>query len=153
MPIQDPFYHPLFLGRRATLDTPPYDPFPPTGRKPWKAEPRLRRDLDFHVRHYRVELDVDLERKELRGKAALAVEAVREDLREVKLDAAEMSFASVRSGGKRLKHEAEGETLRVTLPRPLRAGQRAKIEIAYSARPRKGFFFVGPIEAEWRSWF
>jgi len=51
MPLSDPFFHPLFLGRRAGPDTPPFDPFPPAGRKPWAAKPRPRRDLEFHVRH------------------------------------------------------------------------------------------------------
>src|SRR4029077_19911760 len=54
----------------------------------------------------------------------------------------------VRSGGGRLRHAAEGEKLRVVLPRPLRTGARATVEIAYATRPRKGFFFVGPTEAE-----
>jgi len=148
MPLRDPLYHPLFLGRRAAPETPPFEPFPPSGRKPWKGDPRPRRDLEFHVRHYRVVLEVDLEKKELRGRVALTVEAIREGLREVVLDAAELDVASVRAGGRRLRHAAEGEKLRVTLPRPLRTGTRATIEIAYATRPRKGFFFVGPTEAE-----
>ena len=51
MTLRDPLYHPLFLGRRAAPETPPFDAFPPSGRKPWKGEPRPRRDLEFHVRH------------------------------------------------------------------------------------------------------
>jgi hypothetical protein len=31
---------------------------------------------------------------------------------------------------------------------PLRAGDRTVVEITYATRPRKGFFFVGPTEAE-----
>jgi aminopeptidase N len=148
MTLRDPLFHPLFLGRRAAPETPPFEPFPPSGRKPWKGEPRPRRDLEFHVRHYRVTLDVDLELKELRGRAALTVEAIHDGLREVALDAAELEIASVRAQGRRARHVAEGEKLRVTLPRPLRTGARVTIEIAYSTRPRKGFFFVGPTEAE-----
>ncbi len=148
MSVRDPLYHPLFLGRRAAPETPPFDPFPPTGRKPRKAVPRPRRDLEFHVRHYKVELEVDFPRKELRGRATLTVEAIRDGLSELVIDAAEMTFASVRSGGRRVPYETEGESLRVSLPRPLRAGQRVAIEIAYVTRPRKGFFFVGSTEAE-----
>ena len=148
MPVHDPFYHPAFLGRRAALETPPFDPFPPTGRKPWNEAPSPRRDLEFHVRHYRVELDVDFERKELRGKASLTIESLRDALREVALDASEMRIASVRSGRRSLAYATEGEKLRVMLPEPLRAGGRAVIEIAYATRPRRGFFFVGPTEAE-----
>jgi len=148
MTLRDPLYHPLFLGRRAAPETPPFEPFPPSGRKPWRGEPRPRRDLEFHVRHYKVALEVDLEKRALRGRATLTVEAIRDGIREVVLDAAELNVASVRVLGRRAPHEMEAETLRVTLPRPLRAGARVTIEIVYATRPRKGFFFVGPTEAE-----
>jgi len=46
MALHDPLFHPLFLGRRAAPETPPFDPFPPSGRKPWKGEPKARRDLE-----------------------------------------------------------------------------------------------------------
>src|SRR6266849_597174 len=45
-------------------------------------------------------------------------------------------------------HASDGEHLRISLPRPLRAGGRATFEIAYATSPRKGFFFVGASEAE-----
>ena len=70
MTLHDPLYHPLFLGRRAAPETPPFEPFPPSGRKPWRGEPRERRDLEFHVNHYKVTLEVDLENRELQGRAA-----------------------------------------------------------------------------------
>jgi aminopeptidase N len=148
MTLRDPLYHPLFLGRRAAPETPPFESFPPSGRKAWRGEPRPRRDLEFHVRHYKVALDVSLEKRELKGRAALTVEAIRDGIREVALDAAELDIASVRVAGRRAPHETEGEKLRVTLPRSLRTGARVTIEIVYATRPRKGFFFVGPTEAE-----
>ncbi|MGH7680966.1 MAG: M1 family aminopeptidase [Candidatus Eiseniibacteriota bacterium] len=148
MPVHDPFFHPVFLGRRAALDTPPYDPFPPSGRRPWKAPDAPRRDLEFHVRHYRLRLNVDFERKELRGRAALTIESLRDGLRNAILDAAEMRIQSVRSGRRHLAYAQEGETLRITLPKPLRTGERATVEIEYATHPRKGFYFVGATEAE-----
>ena len=148
MPVRDPFFHPMFLGRRAILDTPLFDAFPPSGRKPWRASPAPRRDLEFHIRHYRVELNVDFARRELTGRVTLTIESLRDGLREVTLDAAEMRFESVRSGTRSLAYSVEGEKLRVTLPRPLRAGDRAAFTVAYATIPRKGFFFVGPNEAE-----
>jgi aminopeptidase N len=148
MAIHDPFHHPIFLGRRQALDTPPFDPFPPTGRKPWSATHSPRPDLEFHVRHYRIQLDVDLDRKELRGRVGVTLEAIRDGLRHVVLDAAELRIQSVRSGRRKLQHAQEGGRLRITLPGPLRVGKRAAFEIEYATNPRKGFFFVGPTEAE-----
>jgi len=148
MALHDPLFHPLFLGRRAAPETPPFEPFPPSGRKPWKGEPKPRRDLEFHVNHYKVTVDVDLEKRELQGRAVLTIEAIRDGLREVALDAAELSVSRVAVKGKRVRHESAGEKLIVTLPKPLGTGKRTTIDITYSTRPRKGFFFVGPTEAE-----
>jgi len=148
MPIRDPLFHPAFLGRRAAMDTPPFEPFPPTGRSPWSGPDHSRPDLELHVRHYRVALEIDLERKELRGKVAVTIESLRDGLREAALDAAELRVSSVRSGRRAVPYVLEGERLRITLPKALRVGERATFEIAYATNPRKGFNFVGPTEAE-----
>ncbi len=89
-----------------------------------------------------------MERKQLTGRATLTIEALRDGLRHVVLDAAEMRIDAVRSGRRRLPHAQEGESLRLALPRPLRVGARATFEVDYATSPRKGFFFVGPTEAE-----
>ena len=148
MPAQDPMFHPVFLGRRAAMESPPFDPFPPVGRTPWSGPDSSRRDFEFHVRHYKVSLDVDFGKKEIRGRVAVTVEAVRDGLREIALDAAELRIASVRVGARRAAYALEGERLRVTLPKSLPRGRRVTIEVAYSASPRKGFYFTGPNEAE-----
>ena len=148
MPIRDPLYHPMFVDRRAALEVALFDSFPPTGRKPWSEPDASRRDLEFHVRHYKVALGVDFDRKMLNGRAALTIESLRESLHEAVLDAAELRIAAVRAGRRRLSHSVEGHKLRVTLPRPLGVGERATIEVDYSTRPRKGFTFTGPTEIE-----
>ena len=148
MPIRDPLFHPMFLGRRAALEAPLFEPFPPGGRTPWKRPSVARRDLEFLVRHYRIELAVDFANRELRGGAALTVEALRDGLATIALDAAELEIGSVRAGTRRLRHAAEGERLLVHLPRPLDRGRRVVLYIRYATRPRKGFYFTGPTDAE-----
>jgi len=148
MPIRDPFYHPMFVDRRAALEVALFDAFPPTGRKPWSAPDASRRDLEFHVRHYKVALDIRFEEKMLAGRAALTIESLRDGLREAVLDAAELRIAVVRAGRRRLRHAVEGHKLRVALPRVLGAGECVTLEVDYSTRPRKGFYFTGPTEAE-----
>ena len=74
MPIRDPLYHPMFVDRRAALEVALFEPFPPTGRKPWAEPDNSRRDLEFHVRHYKIALGVDFERKMLEGRATLTIE-------------------------------------------------------------------------------
>ncbi len=148
MPIHDPLYHPAFLGRRAAMDTPPFEPYPPSGRSPWSGPDHPRRDLDLHVRHYRLTLDVDLEKRELRGRVAVTVESLRAGLREAVRDAAVLRVASVRACRRSLPYVLEGHSIRVTLPTALGVGEKATFEIAYATNPRKGFYFVGPTEAE-----
>ncbi len=148
MPIRDPLYHPMFVDRRAALEVALFEPFPPTGRKPWSEPDNSRRDLEFHVRHYKIALGVDFERKMLEGRATLTIESLRDSLHEVVLDAAELRIAAVRSGRRRASHAVEGHKLRVTLPKALNVGERTTVEIDYSTRPRKGFTFTGPTEAE-----
>jgi aminopeptidase N len=53
-----------------------------------------------------------------------------------------------RAGARRLRHAAEGERLSIDLPRPLARGQRTTVVVRYATRPRKGFYFTGPTEAE-----
>src|SRR2546428_8057822 len=89
VPVHDPFFHPIFLGRRAALDTPPFDAFPPTGRKPWNAPQSPRSDLDFHVRHYRIRLPVDLEKREPPGRGTPTIQALPDGLPAVVPDAPE----------------------------------------------------------------
>ena len=52
----------------------------------------------------------------------------------------------MRAGRRALPHALEAERLRVT--KALRVGERATFEISYATKPRKGFTFVGPTEAE-----
>jgi aminopeptidase N len=130
------------------METPPFEPYPPAGRKAWSGPDSSRRDLDFHVRHYRITLGVDFAKKELRGRVALTIESLRDGLRDATLDAAELRIDSVRAGTRRLAAAAEGERLRITLPKPLEVGGRITLEIAYATNPRKGFTFTGPTEAE-----
>ncbi|MGE5176108.1 MAG: M1 family aminopeptidase [Hyphomicrobiales bacterium] len=148
MPVSDPFFHPVFLGRRVAMETPPFEPYPPSGRSPWTGADASRRDRDFDLTHTRLRLDVDFEAREIRGRVALTVVSLRDGLHEALLDAAELRIEAVRMGRRRLRHAQEEERLRVTLPKALPVGGRAVIEIDYAAKPRKGFFFVGPTEAE-----
>jgi aminopeptidase N len=148
MPVSDPLFHPMLLGRRAALDAPMFEPFPPGGRSPWSRPVVDRRDLDFHVRHYRITREVDFEGRRLEGEAALRIESARDGLRTLVLDAAELDVRSVRRGTRSLRHESGNERISIHLPRPLRRGQTVTVAIRYATRPRKGFHFTGPTEAE-----
>ena len=146
----DVLVHPLYLSPRRGLDVNPFEP-PATQRGETLATTRRPvRDRAFHVEHVRLDLDVDVERGRLEGAATLVVRPVAAGLREVELDASEMKIGAVtigRAAGRRLKARHDGETLVIRLDRAYGHEETVTLHIAYRARPRRGFWFVGPDRA------
>lgn len=107
-------------------------------------------DRPVDIRHVELNVTVDFDHKTLRGTAALTVSALFEEVREIVLNAAEMTISSVTFTSKRrpqpiaLEYDYDGERLVIALDRPLRYGQEATITIAYETAPRIGLNFVGP---------
>jgi aminopeptidase N len=99
--------------------------------------------LAVTVTHMRLEIEPDLQKQNISCRQELEVTAVC-DTDTVELDAAELDIKSVSSSGKKLSFKAVGDRLAIRLGKRLAEGQRAKIVIIYSAKPRKGFYFVAP---------
>jgi aminopeptidase N len=154
-PRPDALFHPLYLSPRRGLDVNPFEA-PPTRRSETLTTVRRPvRDRPFHLEHVRLELDVDVERGRLEGTATLVVRPVVAGLREVGLDASELRIGAVtlvRGGpdgrpGRRLVAKHDGARLLVRLDRAYGHEETVTVRIAYRARPRRGFWFVGPDRA------
>ena len=116
------------------------DPFALPG-----TERRYARDRAVDVRHIRLDVAVDLEKRTIRGTARHTVVALNDDTRTVAFDAAEMTIEGVTgAGGKALAFEHTGERLAVTLAAPLAAGAETDVVVAYRATPRRGLYFIAP---------
>ena len=101
-------------------------------------------DTRLKLRHLRLELQLDLDKRSFSGCARLSLEATAPGVREVSLDAVELSIARVRVGGKPATFRAEERRLIVALATEPAPGTPFDVEVDYSATPRFGLFFLGP---------
>ncbi|HEY0710776.1 MAG TPA: M1 family metallopeptidase, partial [Polyangia bacterium] len=114
-------------------------PFSPPG-----APTHYLPDRAASAEHLRLEIDLDLERRSITGRATLNLRCRRDDVRAVTLDAVEMSIAEVTVDGKKTKFVYDGERLRVELDKPRGRGDALVVTVAYACSPRRGLYFLGP---------
>ncbi|MEM0382073.1 MAG: M1 family aminopeptidase [Nitrososphaerota archaeon] len=98
-------------------------------------------NYDYRVKHLKLELWIDFEGEILRGVEEVEVEH-NTGGGWVVFDACEMWIDSVRVDGGEAVWRYDGEKLRVKI-----GSGRGRIQVAYRARPRKGFHFVKPDKA------
>ena len=148
----DALFHPLYMGPRRGLDVNPYEPPPKARSEPFGGPRRPVRDRTFHLEHLALDLEVDVARARLAGTATLTVRPLVAGLTTLELDAKELRIRGarlVRGGrnGRRLRTRHEGDRLTVRLDRAYGVGEPLTVAIAYSGRPRTGFWFVRPDRA------
>jgi aminopeptidase N len=114
-------------------------PFAPPGTRT-----NFTADRSIRVVHVRLDLDLDLPGKRLRGAATLTLAARRDALAAFTLDAVEMEIEGVTVDGQTAAFDYDGERLRVTCPRPVARDAELRAEIRYRCAPRRGLYFMGP---------
>jgi aminopeptidase N len=144
MIFYDPLIHPALIDPRQWADVNLYDLVPPVEREAVQGTVHHRPDRQFAAEHLRLELAFDFEKESVTGSAQFRFRAIRDDLDHIVLDAAELSISSISEGGGELKFFTQAEMLLIEFARPLNGGDVCTIEIMYSARPRKGLFFIKP---------
>jgi aminopeptidase N len=96
------------------------------------------------ARHLKLEIRLDAARGAVVGRATETLRSTGVTS-SVELEADEMDVTSVRDAtGRALPFEVSPPLLRITLPRPLPAGQETTVAIDYTATPRRGLHFLGP---------
>jgi aminopeptidase N len=113
------------------------------------AEPRYARDRTIKVRHMRIEVALDFEKKRIDGAVTHTFSALNDGLARVVFDAVELEIkaaavATPDGPGEALAFSADGERVAIELPRALAAGEEISVRIAYGGAPRRGLYFVGP---------
>src|SRR5215469_17927016 len=114
--------------------------------QPEHVEPKWPRDRVADIKHVRLEVALDFERKEIAGTAMHRMTAITSGVAMLEFDAAEMTVTAVRVGSVTASFDLDAGKLGVTLPAPLKAGEEIEVAIDYHARPRRGLYFVGPDE-------
>jgi aminopeptidase N len=146
-PQRDALFHPVFLDPRHMAALNPYDETPPPAQKPTEAQPNETRSRDFDIKHIRLALSLDPAENFIEGTATISLKSFRDELETVELDASELLVREVRQGGRSLGFESFKEKLVVMLRSPARRGASVTLQISYSARPRRGLYFVQPDES------
>ncbi|HVX02223.1 MAG TPA: M1 family aminopeptidase [Nitrososphaera sp.] len=103
--------------------------------------------LVFTTSHMRLEIEPDFKARTISCRQELDIAAVQDNISSIELDAAELEVKSVALGSgnnKALSFRNVDDKLVIKLPKPLGEDERTKIVISYSAKPRKGFYFVAP---------
>ncbi len=101
------------------------------------------RDRPFAIEHIALDLTLDFAKKSLGGSASLVLRRIDPDAPAIELDAVAFTITSVAIDGKPAKHTYDGRRMVVEVPPGFEHGA---LDIAYSATPRKGLYFLEPDE-------
>ncbi|MDW8274814.1 MAG: M1 family aminopeptidase [Candidatus Nitrosocaldus sp.] len=110
------------------------------------SRPHYPPSRQFMIRHIRLEIRPDMNEGSITAREEIDLVSNAEELRSVVLDAAELNISRVMLGEHELTFKHLDDRLRVELPEPLREGEGARLAIEYTAKPRKGLYFVRPDE-------
>jgi aminopeptidase N len=116
-------------------------------RRPFQPdyiEPKWPRDRVVDIKHIKLQVTLDFEKRRISGTATHTLSAILDELRQLEFDAAEMEVSAVRVGGETHSFDHSDDKLRIGLERSLNAGDEVEVAIDYSAKPRRGLYFVGP---------
>lgn len=139
----DPLFHFLFLDLRFSGDLNFYKAFQPDREPPTSLEQHTR-DRDFDIEHIRLDLNIYEKQKSISGQALITLKPFFNGLSEIALDAVALAISQVSLNGKPLKFETYSNKLIISLDRGYDKNETIALTINYSAKPRKGMFFIEP---------
>jgi aminopeptidase N len=172
MPIHDPLIHPALLDPRQWGDVNLYESLFSVEREPIEEPERHAPDRSFDVQHLRLQLRFDDEQEAISGTATIILKPLQDNFTQLSLDAAELDVHSIRlitrrpyktkarvaksrqsalkdagRTGVTLVFDTGQEKLSIELDRGYSRSDEITLAIDYSARPRKGLYFIKPDEA------
>jgi aminopeptidase N len=98
--------------------------------------------LLFTITHMRLEIEPDFQNLMISCQQRLSIMTLQ-DADTIELDAAELQVEKISAAG-RFNFRNLDDKIIVKLDRTLKEGSKIEIYISYTAKPRKGFYFVGP---------
>src|SRR6185295_4974738 len=134
----------VLLSQAATvLSAPDFNEFWQTASAPRSfPPPQYVPSHDYDVRHIALDLRFDWQQEQALGIETITFSPLVHDLKSIELDAASMSFASIKLNGKtQLKYEFDekNQQLSIVLDRSYQPGEEVKLVIAYhTVRPLVG---------------
>ncbi len=108
------------------------------------AKQNFNRIRTFDAQHYLIRTSFDRKNKTIFGDTTVSLKPLKSGFNSVELDAANLTFESVRleRNGDDLKFETRDDKVIIALGRNYSPKDLIKIRLKYSARPKKGVYFV-----------
>ncbi len=116
--------------RAAAPDSPDYRKYAP--------------DREIDILHLILDVTPDFQQRTVSGSATWKFKPIARAFAELKLDAVNLSVASVSSTEKILGYQVTDEKVIVTFAEPIPADKEASVTVRYSAQPDKGLYFRTP---------
>ena len=107
-------------------------------------QPNITRVRTYDVQNYILRVSFDRAAKTVFGDATVQIKPLENDFKTVELDAAGLNFASVKleSGNQDLIYKTAGEKIFITLDKSYSPDEMISLRFKYSAKPKKGIYFV-----------
>ena len=104
----------------------------------------FNRERSFDVQHYVVRLSFDQANKRVFGDTTIRLTPIKKDFRTLELDATNIRFRSVKleQRNQSLKYRVARGKIVITLDKPYQPSEKISVRLKYSAKPRKGIYFV-----------
>ncbi len=104
----------------------------------------FNRTRTFDVQHYKIRVSFDREKRTVFGDTTVSLKPLADNFKTVELDAAGMTFESVRleNGNKELVYKQNGEKVFIELGKNYKRNELINIRFKYSCKPKKGIYFV-----------
>jgi aminopeptidase N len=99
---------------------------------------------DYHLQNVRVSLRFDLDQRKVLGEVTHTLSALRDGLKHLDFDCADLTVSSARVNGKDATFELRDGKLLVNLAQPAKAGEKFEVQIRYEGNPTAGLYFVLP---------
>lgn len=106
----------------------------------------------YNVQHYIIRTSFDRNEKTIFGETTVQLKPLMDNFKTVELDAAEMDFESVQmeTDNKSLDFKTSGEKIIVSLDKAYSPEDLISIRFKYSAKPKKGVYFVDELREDGR---
>ncbi len=107
------------------------------------AQTKFDRIRTFDVQHYTIKTTFDSQKKTVFGDTTITLKPLTNNLKSVELDAANLLFTTVKlTNSQNLNYRTLDEKVVVELDRNYSADEQISIQFIYSAKPKKGVYFV-----------
>lgn len=107
------------------------------------AQTKFDRIRTFDVQHYTIKTTFDSQKKTVFGDTTITLKPLKNNLKSVEFDAASLLFTTVKlTNSQNLNYQTLDEKVVVELDRNYSINEQISIQFIYSAKPKKGVYFV-----------